>query len=192
MSRVDPIACALFLIAAFIMAGIAQTAWFKAPISRRFTIPLDAGLTLRGRRLFGAHKTLRGFIVMVPAASIAFALLALATGHAENAGLWPLTIWQYACLGAWAGFGFMAGELPNSFIKRQLDIAPGGIGTSSTGRFIQLVIDRLDSPAGMLAALSVVVALPALTWAIAVLVGPMLHGFFSFVMFRLGLKARPA
>jgi hypothetical protein len=86
----------------------------------------------------------------------------------------------------------MAGELPNSFIKRQRDVSPGGIGTSPIGRFIQLVIDRLDSPAGMLAALSVVVALPALTWAIALLVGPMLHGFFSFVMFRLGLKARPA
>ena len=31
----------------------------------------------------------------------------------------------YAALGAWAGLGFMLGELPNSFVKRQLDVAPG-------------------------------------------------------------------
>jgi hypothetical protein len=192
VARVDPIACALFLIASFILAGIAQTAWFKTPVSRRFAIPLDGGLTLRGRRLLGANKTLRGFVIMVPAASLSFALLALATGRPENAGLWPLAIWQYACLGAWAAFGFMAGELPNSFIKRQLDVSPGGIDTSAIGRFIQLVVDRLDSPAGMLAALCFVVTIPAATWAVALLVGPLLHGFFSFVMFLLGLKARPA
>ena len=192
MARVDPIACALFLIASFILAGIAQTAWFKTPVSRRFAIPLDGNLTLRGRRLLGPNKTLRGFVIMVPAASFSFALLALAIGRPETAGLWPLAIWQYACLGAWAAFGFMAGELPNSFVKRQLDISPGDIGTSPVGRFLQLVIDRLDSPAGMLAALSFVVTIPVTIWTIALLVGPVLHGFFSFVMFRLKLKARPA
>ena len=192
MAHVDPLACALFLITALVLAGFAQTAWFKTPMSGRFAVPLDAGITLRGRRLLGAHKTLRGFVVMVPATAVAFAALALATGNPEAAGLWPLTTWHYAWLGAWAAFGFMAGELPNSFAKRQLGIAPGGIGTSSKGRFIQLAVDRLDSPTGMLAALSVVVSIPALTWAIALLVGPMLHGFFSFLMFHLGLKARPA
>ena len=192
MAHVDPIMCALFLIAAFTIAGVAQTAWFKMPASGRLAIPLDAGLMLRGRRLLGAHKTLRGFVVMVPAASLSFTLLAFATGQPEKVGLWPLTIWQYTCLGAWAAFGFMAGELPNSFIKRQLDVAPGDIGTSPIGRCFQLLVDRLDSPAGMLAALSLVVAIPATTWAIAVLVGPLLHGFFSLAMFRLGLKARPA
>ena len=29
-------------------------------------------------------------------------------------------------MGAWCALGFMLGELPNSFVKRQLDIAPGG------------------------------------------------------------------
>jgi hypothetical protein len=192
VARVDPIACALFLIAAFVIAGVAQTAWFKAPLSQRLAIPLDGGLTLRGRPLLGPHKTVRGFVVMVPAAAIAFALLAQATGDPTSAGLWPLSIWQYALLGAWAGFGFMAGELPNSFFKRQLDIAAGGIGTSGNGRVIQLVVDRLDSPAGMLAALGAIVPVPAVTWTIALFVGPVLHGLFSLLLFRLGVKARAA
>ena len=192
MARVDPVACALYLIAAFVVAGVAQTAWFKATVSRRFAIPLDGGLTCRGRRVLGPHKTLRGFVVMVPAAAFAFAMLALATGDPASAGLWPLSTWQYSLIGAWAGFGFMAGELPNSFLKRQLDVPPGGIGASANARVIQLAVDRLDSPAGMLACLSAVVPVPAMTWAIAVFVGPVLHGLFSLLLFRLGVKARAA
>jgi hypothetical protein len=192
VARVDPVACSLFLIAAFVIAGVAQTAWFKAPVSQRLAIPLDGGLTFRGRRLLGPHKTLRGFVVMVPAGAVAFAVLALATGDPASAGLWPLSTWQYVLLGGLAGLGFMAGELPNSFFKRQLGVAPGGIGASSNGRLIQLAVDRLDSPAGMLVALSAVVPVPPLTWTIALFVGPVLHGLFSLLLFRLGVKARPA
>jgi CDP-2,3-bis-(O-geranylgeranyl)-sn-glycerol synthase len=192
VARVDPVACALFLIAAFVIAGVAQTAWFKAPMSQRFAIPLDGGLTFRGRRVFGPHKTLRGFVVMVPAAAIAFGILALAAGDPASAGLWPLRAGQYVLLGAWAGFGFMAGELPNSFVKRQLGVAPGGIGAAANVRVIQRAVDRLDSPAGMLVALSAVAPIPALTWTIALFIGPILHGLFSLLLFRLGVKARPA
>ena len=37
------LACALFLLGAFSSPGIAQTAWFAAPLSRRFAQPLDGG-----------------------------------------------------------------------------------------------------------------------------------------------------
>ena len=63
---------------------------------------------------------------MVPAAAGAFALLAVLVADRGVAGLWNLSASSYAVLGAWPRLGFMAGELPNSFIKRQLDIPPGG------------------------------------------------------------------
>jgi CDP-2,3-bis-(O-geranylgeranyl)-sn-glycerol synthase len=192
MEPLDPAACALFLVSAFVLAGLAQTAWFRAPVSRRVAIPLDAGLTLRGRRVFGEHKTLRGFVVMVPASAAAFALLSATAASPESAGLWALTPLHYAGLGAWAALGFMAGELPNSFVKRQLDIAPGAASGSKTGRFVQFAGDRLDSAIGMLAAISLVVSIPPLTWAIVLSVGPILHWAFSLMLFLLGLKARPA
>ncbi|HUJ25422.1 MAG TPA: hypothetical protein VLW85_05355 [Myxococcales bacterium] len=37
-------------------------------------------------------------------------------------GLWVIA----PVLGGYLGFGFVGGELPNSFLKRQLDVAPGG------------------------------------------------------------------
>ena len=188
----SPTACAWFLLAAFVLAGMAQTAWFAAPLSRRFSHPIDRGATFRGRRLFGEHKTVRGFVVMIPAAAIVFAALAAAIGDPAGAGLWPLTIGGYAGLGAFAGFGFMAGELPNSFVKRQLRIRPGQVPRHRFGAAAQFLIDRLDSGVGMLLALSAIVSTPSLTWLLVLSVGPSIHWAFSVLMFQLGLKSRPA
>jgi hypothetical protein len=187
---IDPIACGLFLLLAFTLAGIAQTVWFASPVSRAFALPLDGGLQVRGRRLFGMNKTIRGFLVMVPAAAAAFALLG-GTAPA-SVGVWNLPLHQFAALGALAGFGFMAGELPNSFIKRQLDIAPGAASFGVAGASIQFIADHLDSGVGMLLAVSVVVPVPWQTWVVVLVAGPGLHWSFSVVMFRLGLKARSA
>jgi hypothetical protein len=188
----NPWACAFFLIAAFVMAGVAQTAWFATEISRRFAIPLDCGRTLRGHRVLGDNKTLRGFVVMVPAAALAFSLLALAVGSPESIGLWRLSTIDYAGLGACAGLGFMAGELPNSFVKRQFGIEPGAAASSRWGAAVQFAADRLDSGIGMLLAVSSIAPTPALTWVIVLAVGPAFHLLFSVVMFHLRLKARPA
>lgn len=189
----DPIACGVFLLAAFTLAGFAQTAWFRHRWSHAFTAPIDGGLTFRGRRLFGDNKTLRGFVVMVPAVSAAFVLLAaFARSSAAGDGLWSLTLPGYALLGAWAGFGFMAGELPNSFIKRQLDIAPGQAAGGRAATLVHFLVDRIDSGIGMLAAIAVAVPLAWQTAAFVLLVGPAIHWSFSVLMFRLGVKARAA
>src|SRR5436305_1536417 len=167
-------ACAWFLLGAFVLAGMAQTVWFATPLSRRFSFPIDGGSTFRGARVFGEHKTLRGFVVMIPAAAVSFAVLATAVGGLRQAGLWPLTIAGYAGLGACAGFGFMAGELPNSFVKRQLGIRPGE-GPRGLAGAVQFVADRIDSGVGMLLAVSAIVTTPALTWLLVLLVGPSIH-----------------
>ena len=192
MTRLDPLACALFLLAAFTLAGLAQTAWFAAPVSRSFSVPLDGGSRIRGRRLFGDNKTARGFIVMVPATAAAFALLAAVAGDPAAAGLWVLPTPSYAWLGAWAAIGFMAGELPNSFLKRQVDIPPGDAPRSRTWTAVQFIADRLDSGVGMLTAISLVVPTSPRTWGYVLLIGPVIHWSFSVVLFRLGLKRRAA
>ncbi len=187
---INPIACAGFLILSFTLAGIAQTVWFASKASRAFAVPLDGGMRIRGRRLFGANKTLRGFVVMVPASAAAFALVA--SMAPADLGLWDLSASSYAALGAIAGLGFMAGELPNSFVKRQLDIPPGCAARSSASAAVHFLIDRIDSGVGMLMAVSLAVPTRWETWATVLAVGPAIHWSFSVAMFRLGLKVRPA
>jgi CDP-diglyceride synthetase len=191
--RPDPLACALFVTVAFVLAGLAHSAWLRTSLSRRLMMPLDGGLRLRGRRVFGDNKTVRGFVVLVPAASLAFAGLfaAISSSNPEALSeLWPLSATGYAALGAWAGLGFMMGELPNSFVKRQLDIAPGNAPRGSLAVVVCFVADRLDSILGMLVALSLVVPTPPLMWLYLLLIGPGIHLAFSALLYRLGVKAR--
>jgi hypothetical protein len=123
----DPARCALFLTLSFTLAGVAQTWWFKSPRSARFAIPLDRGRTFRGRPIFGANKTWKGFVIMIPATAAAFLLVGrLARALPAGKGLWPLSPAGDALLGTLAATGFMAGELPNSFIKRHPERSRAG------------------------------------------------------------------
>ncbi len=192
-ARPDPLACAAFLVAAFVLAGFCQSAWLSSAVSWRFGAPVDGGRTVGGRRLFGDNKTWRGFVVMVPAVSASFALLAvLLRGSAFGDLVWPVSIGAYAGAGLMAGIGFMAGELPNSLIKRQLDVPAGQAARGAFARPLFFVADRIDSAIGMLLALSLVLPVPPATWLWILLIGPALHGLFSLFLFRLGGKARAA
>ena len=191
----DPFACALFLTVVFVLAGLAHSAWLRTAASRRLLIPLDGGALFRGRRVFGANKTIRGFVVIVPAAGAAFAGLHLMLARLAPslaADLWHLDTAGYAALGVLAGLGFMLGELPNSFVKRQLDVAPGMAPPGRVGIAIASVVDRIDSIVGMLIVLSVAAATPWMTWIYVLLIGPGIHLAFSALLYRLGVKARPA
>jgi hypothetical protein len=193
MNTLNPSICAWFLLASFVAGGACQTLWFATAWSRRLAIPLDGGHTFRGRRVFGSNKTLRGFVVLVPACAASFALTAMLMGgsNPESIGLWPLSSRAYAALGGWAGLGFMLGELPNSFLKRQLDVEPGR-AARGLPLVIQLFADRLDSPIAALAFVSLAVPTPLATWALVLVAGPFAHLGFSIAMCRLGVKTRLA
>jgi CDP-2,3-bis-(O-geranylgeranyl)-sn-glycerol synthase len=188
----NAVALAAFLIAAFSVAGACQALWLSAAVSRRFDRPLDGGRRWRGRRFLGDNKTLRGFVVMVPATAAGFALVAAALPVGAAKELWPLSISAYALLGGWAGLGFMAGELPNSFVKRQLDVAPGAAATGRVLGPLFAIADRCDSVLGAMVALALVVPVPVVTWLLVSVAGPAIHGLFSAAIFYLGGKARLA
>jgi CDP-archaeol synthase len=193
MPRPNAASCAMFLLLAFSLAGLAQSVWLGSRISQRWQMPLDAGLRVRGRRLFGQNKTLRGVVVMVPATALSFAAIRAGAAWLHiDGGLWLLSMWGYAGVGAVAGAGFMLGELPNSFIKRQLDVRPGHAPEGTFARAASFAADRLDSIVGMAIALLLCVPVPAMTWVYVAGLGPVLHGAFSVLVFRLGGKARAA
>ena len=193
-AALDPVVLAVFLVAAVVPAGFAQSLWLASPAARAFAWPLDAGLTLRGRRLFGVNKTIKGFVVMVPATALSFGALAAALGLSSerSLGLWAVGPVAYVGLGLLAGLGFMAGELPNSFIKRQLGVAPGQAAEGVGAGWLFALLDRVDSVIGLLLALSLAVPVPGATWIYLLLIGPVLHAMFSLLVFRLGGKARAA
>ena len=186
---VDAPAVAVFLVSAFSIAGCAQAMWLSWPGSRHLAWPLDGGATFRGRRIFGPNKTLRGFVVMLPVTGASFMVLAAVSGAS---GLWPLSVPEYGALGVIGALGFMAGELPNSFLKRQLDIPSG---RPAEGRFLRpafFLADHLDSAVGALLSMALVVPVPLLAVLYVLAIGCLVHVGFSALTFQLGGKERAA
>lgn len=191
----DPYYCTGFLLVAFTAVGVIQTVWLRSPISRRLAWPIDGGRMWRGRRIFGDNKTWAGFIVMVPVTGIAFGLLAAGLREFHFVSLdrlWKISVFQYTLLGAWAGLGFMLGELPNSFIKRRFGVEPGQMPRNRLVRIFTFVLDQADSVLGALLALECAVRVPWLTWAILLTAGPFVHWLFNVVLWLLGFKRRAA
>jgi CDP-archaeol synthase len=187
---VSPFACAGLLISSFVVGGACQSAWFAHPASRRFSKPIDGGKTIRGRRIFGDNKTLRGFLIIVPTTALAmvgFGFLAQKAGIA----IWPLSMAGLLLLGTTSALGLMLGELPNSFLKRQFDVEPGQPPKHRLGRILSAVADRLDSVVGALVGAAFVVDLSwkTIVWCFAL--GPPIHGLFSALLYVLGVKKRP-
>lgn len=195
MTEPEPVVCSIFLMSAFIMAGFAQSYWLRSRWSTRFKLPIDGGRMFRGQRIFGENKTWRGFVAIVPSVSAAFiavrSISLLLSNHLSQ-GLWPLSGIEYALLGLMAGLGFMIGELPNSFIKRQFGIPPGEAAKQPLSRCVCFLVDRFDSIVGGMLFVAFCVPIPILTWCIILFVGPFIHLAFNWLLYRLGVKARPA
>jgi CDP-archaeol synthase len=104
--------------------------------------PIDGGRTFRGRRLLGANKTWRGAGAMFAGVLTATILLHRSRWYRDR--LPPeLRDVPPALTGSLLGASVVVGELPNSFLKRQLDIAPGEQRGSLSGIAVSL-FDQAD------------------------------------------------
>jgi hypothetical protein len=153
-------------------------------------VPLDGGRTCRGRRVLGDNKTLRGVVVMVVATALASRACArLVGGEALAAHGLDYQARHPVLWGALLAAGYLVGELPNSFIKRQLEVAPGD---AARGRLAPLfwLFDQCDSLVGALLASSLVWRPPLSVVAWLLLVTLLVHPLAALAMVGLGLKRR--
>lgn len=90
--------------------------------------------------LFGKNKTLRGFVFLPFAIGTVCLLESLCWGPFSKHSLNDFLI------GLGLGLAYMLAELPNSFLKRRLGIAPGQ--SAGNNSVFQLVIDKSDSLIG--------------------------------------------
>lgn len=151
----------------FLPAGLANMFPILAahlPGLKKLDYPMDFGLCLRGRRILGPHKTMRGLAVGVLVA----ALVMFLQGR-------PLM------LGVLLGLGALFGDAAKSFFKRQLDILAGESW---------FLFDQLDY---ILGGILLTYWHTPLTWAqYGYVVGVYfaLHLVFSAIGYLLGLKQK--
>jgi hypothetical protein len=188
----DAVAIAGWIALPVVVAGLIHVAVIKLQLFPALAkIPLDGGLTFRNRTWFGANKTLRGVLTMIAATS---GLVWLQVHwSAAHDSLWSLTPdferLHPALWGALAGAGYIAGELPNSFLKRQLGIGPG---ETSTGRArpVFWIVDQIDSMIGVVLFLIPVWRPTAAETAALLGLTLIVHPAVAALMYALGLKRR--
>lgn len=115
----------------FSPAGVATVAALlagKSSLLQRYSYPADFYLKIRKKRIFGEHKTIRGFIVgVITGIGTVYLQVFLYNNIGFLRKLLPLdySLVDPIVLGSLFGFGAMFGDGIKSFFKRQIGIAPG-------------------------------------------------------------------
>jgi CDP-2,3-bis-(O-geranylgeranyl)-sn-glycerol synthase len=130
-----------------------------------------------GRRIFGNNKTFRGFFF---GWAVGF-FVGIMEGFVFGFDKVPVLLSVLIPLGA------LLGDLTGAFVKRRLDIAPGGLLP---------VVDQIDFVVGAVV-FSLLLALinwQGLSWQLIVvvlLITPPIHLFTNFLAYKLKLKKHP-
>jgi CDP-archaeol synthase len=167
---------AVWLTAPILIAGLAHVAVITLDLVPQLAQPIDAGRRWRGRPLLGRNKTWRGFVVMPAATAITIAAQQrLAARSPRLAAVAPLGRWAPPTwiVGAICGATYVLAELPNSFVKRRLGIAPGT--SAPRARVAQYVVDQLDSVVGCAVAIRMLYRIETADAAASALLGAASH-----------------
>jgi len=153
--------------------------------------PMDGGRHLRGRPLFGRSKTWRGPVAVAAGTAATWALQQGPLHGVEVlAALEPVDL--HALPGAWLGalLGASAelAELPNSFVKRRLGIAPGGTARGPLAAVFYLW-DQLDVLLGYWLVLGWFVPPTPARVTVSVLVVGAVHPLLTVLGYLLGMRA---
>jgi len=179
-----------------ILAGIMNMVWCKLNICGFLKKPVDFGKNFSdGRRIFGDNKTFKGFIGMILFGIIFSVLWGMLSAKSE-----PLTVNNYfyrnynnsllynVLTGTLMGFAYALFELPNSFMKRRLNITPGKNDISGMKRIFFVFLDQADSIFGCVLVVCIFFPLPVWYYFVYVLVGAVTHIILNILLYFCHLR----
>jgi len=179
----------LWLFLAVLGAPLLHAPVLRWDLLRALKRPLDGGTTLGGRRVLGDNKTWRGALCMTVGVVLATLVL------------WQWDWWRDQLpaaiddsspllVGLLIGLGTVGGELPNSLLKRRLDIAPGQ-RRRSAGGIALAVLDQGDLVLGIWVALLPIWTMPVWLAAIAFAAISAIHAVINVIGYAVGARAAP-
>lgn len=153
-------------------------------------LPIDNGHSFRGKRMFGDNKTYRGIVAVGIGTAIGFGIQTILHISIKpmNLELLDYKIPSALFIGLPMGAAAMLSELPNSFVKRQIDIAPGTAATGAAS-LIFYFFDQVDMLVGVWLVLGFVVPVTVerILWSIVFLF--VAHQAATVIGYALGMRA---
>ena len=158
----------------------------KLPVIEDLDAPIDAGKKLRGNRILGAHKTWRGIISGIIAATFVLWIQQVLAAHFEWTKLFTggidYSVLPILLLGPAFAIGALGGDAIESFFKRMKGIKSGKAW---------IPFDQLDYIIGSVLISMIFVILTPLQYVLIFVIWFCVHLIASYVGFRLGLKDEP-
>lgn len=184
-------------LAPAILSGILNMIWCKTGLLKSLKKPMDMGRNFTdGRRIFGDNKTWKGFLgylVFNTIFSVIWGLLC-STAGIDHLNFFYVdhdnTLLFNILTGFLIGCGYALFELPNSFLKRRLDITPGKT-ISGFWKFFFVFLDQADSVFGCALVVWLFYDLGIVLYLAYVLVGALTHIILNVLLYLAKLRKNP-
>lgn len=177
-----------------IIAGILNMIWCKLPILTKLKTPIDFGKNfVDGKRVFGDNKTYKGFVGYI-LLNVIMALLWGILCEFSNLGKFNLlyvnnenTNMFNLIIGILLGLGYSLFELPNSFLKRRLDVEPGKT-VSGVKKIFFIFLDQADSVLGCTLVVAMFYKMSLTFYIMYVLLGSATHFILNMLLYFMKLR----
>lgn len=176
-----------------ILAGIMNMLFVRTSFCKKHNAPIDAGkLFFDGKRLFGENKTWTGFFGMIAAGAVSqtfWGIICLTILPDLNYfyEYHKNTIPFNLAAGALVGSAYVLFELPNSFIKRRLDIPCGKTDKGIKG-IIFFLVDQIDSLIGVGLVFAAICPMPVWQYFLYILLGAAIHIAVNLILYKIKIR----
>ena len=177
----------LYFLSPLLVASVLSAIVLRFDLFPCVRRPIDGGHTYRGRRILGDGKTWRGVLV---------AIVGSVGGVALQKCLLHVPVWlplvdyrkiDALSFGAVMGASAMAGELPNSFVKRRLGIERGAVASGPL-QAVFYVWDQVDMVTTVWPAMSSWLRPRPVVVATSFAVAFLLHPLVSLIGYAVGAR----
>lgn len=176
-----------------ILAGILNMLFVKTAFCKKHNAPIDAEKCfIDGKRIFGENKTWTGFFGMTAAGAVSQVIWGILCRLAFPELNYfyeyhPNTLLFNLCTGTLTGFTYVLFELPNSFIKRRLDIPCGKTDKGIKGKIFFLV-DQIDSLIGVGLVFALIYPMPVWQYFLYILFGAVIHIAVNLILYKIKIR----
>lgn len=177
-----------------VLSGIFNMVWCKLKILKKLNTPMDFGKNfIDGKRIFGDNKTWKGFVgylLFNVIFSVGLGLLWNALKITDMNFFYESmenNVINNLGIGILLGLGYSLFELPNSFIKRRLDIKPGKT-INGIKKVIFVFLDQADSVFGCCLVVSLFYNMTLTFYMLYVLLGAITHILLNVLLYFMRLR----
>ena len=143
--------------------------------------PIDLGRKYKGVRIFGDHKTVKGFLfgTLFGVLTCLVQFWIFDAGYLQDLSVINYTYYGAVAMGGLLGLGALVGDSVESFFKRRIGVAAGGSWP---------VFDQIDFILGAVVFVSIVIEFPLDILIAILVVSPILPVLANIIAYFLKIK----